>query len=174
MTTITLTPGEVSLTDLERIYRNGVAVRLDASARDGVERAAAQVARAAAGDEPVYGVNTGFGKLASIKIAAEDTETLQRNLVLSHCCGVGEATEREIVRLMMALKLLSLGRGASGVRWEVIALIEGLLGAGVTPVVPAQGSVGDVVQARADADRLNLELARTLASTTRSGVLRAR
>ncbi len=142
MTTITLTPGDTPLATLERLYRESAAARLDPAARTGVDRAAEQVARAAAGDEPVYGVNTGFGKLASIKIAAEDTETLQRNLVLSHCCGVGEPTETEIVRLMMALKLLSLGRGASGVRWAVIALIEGLLETGVTPVVPAQGSVG--------------------------------
>jgi histidine ammonia-lyase len=90
----------------------------------------------------VYGVNTGFGKLASIHIAAADTETLQRNLILSHCCGVGEATPRTIVRLMMALKLLSLGRGASGVRMEIITLIEAMLLRGVTPIVPAQGSVG--------------------------------
>ncbi|NJR14078.1 MAG: histidine ammonia-lyase, partial [Phyllobacteriaceae bacterium] len=88
------------------------------------------------------GVNTGFGKLASIPIAAADTETLQRNLILSHCCGVGEATPRAIVRLMMALKLLSLGRGASGVRMDIITLIEAMLQRGVTPVVPAQGSVG--------------------------------
>ncbi|MDN5785841.1 histidine ammonia-lyase, partial [Pseudorhodobacter sp.] len=68
--------------------------------------------------------------------------TLQRNLILSHCCGVGEALDVPTTRLMMALKLLSLGRGASGVRWDVIAQIEALLAAGVTPVVPAQGSVG--------------------------------
>ena len=142
MNTITLTPGEAGLAELERLYRDQAAARLDPSARPGVEQAAALVARAAAGDAPVYGVNTGFGKLASIKIAAEDTETLQRNLVLSHCCGVGDPTETEIVRLMMTLKLLSLGRGASGVRWEVIELIEGLLERGVTPLIPAQGSVG--------------------------------
>ncbi len=77
-----------------------------------------------------------------MKIAAGDTATLQRNLILSHCCGVGEAMPRRVARLMMALKLLSLGRGASGVRWEIVALIEGMLAAGVTPVIPAQGSVG--------------------------------
>jgi len=87
-------------------------------------------------------VNTGFGKLASVKIAPGDTATLQRNLILSHCCGVGEPLEPATTRLMMALKLLSLGRGASGVRWEVIALIEAMLERGVIPVVPVQGSVG--------------------------------
>jgi histidine ammonia-lyase len=87
-------------------------------------------------------VNTGFGKLASVKIAAEDTATLQRNLILSHCCGVGEAIPEDHARLMMALKLLSLGRGASGVRMEIITLLEQMLARGVTPVVPMQGSVG--------------------------------
>ena len=67
---------------------------------------------------------------------------MQRNLILSHCCGVGEATETGIIRLMMILKLLSLGRGASGVRWQIIELIEAMLEKGVTPTVPVQGSVG--------------------------------
>ena len=140
--TLTLTPGEVTLADLEAIYRKSLAVKIDRSAQPAIERAAAAVAKVAAGNEAVYGVNTGFGKLASISIPPEDTETLQRNLILSHCCGVGDPTETAIVRLMMALKLLSLGRGASGVRWEVIELIEAMLAKGVTPLVPAQGSVG--------------------------------
>ncbi len=139
---MTLTPGKVTLEDLEKIYRGSLAVTLDRDAQPAVERAADAVAKVAAGDVAVYGVNTGFGKLASISIPSEDTATLQRNLILSHCCGVGEATETAIVRLMMALKLLSLGRGASGVRWEIVTLIEGMLAKGVTPLVPAQGSVG--------------------------------
>lgn len=139
---MTLTPGKVTLADLEDIYRQSRAVALDRVAQPAVERAAEAVAKVAAGDVAVYGVNTGFGKLASISIPPEDTETLQRNLILSHCCGVGEPTETGIVRLMMALKLLSLGRGASGVRWEIVTLIEGMLAKGVTPLVPAQGSVG--------------------------------
>ncbi|MFA7433781.1 MAG: histidine ammonia-lyase [Gemmobacter sp.] len=140
--TLTLTPGAATLAQLETLWREGVPARLDPAARPRIEAAAAEVAKAAAGEAAVYGVNTGFGKLASVKIAPEDTATLQRNLILSHCCGVGEALDVPTTRLMMALKLLSLGRGASGVRWEVIALIEAMLAAGVTPVVPAQGSVG--------------------------------
>ncbi len=138
----TLIPGAVTLAQLERVYRTGAAVTLDPSARAGVDLAASRIAAAAAGTAAVYGVNTGFGKLASIKIAAEDTETLQKNLILSHCCGVGEPMPSAVVRLMMVLKLLSLGRGASGVRWEVIALLQDMLARGVTPVIPAQGSVG--------------------------------
>ncbi|NBE08924.1 histidine ammonia-lyase [Paragemmobacter ruber] len=138
----TLVPGETTLAQLERLYRSGAPARLAPAARAGVEAAAARIATAAAGDAAVYGVNTGFGKLASLKIAAKDTATLQRNLILSHCCGVGPAMPRDIARLMMALKLLSLGRGASGVRWEVVALIEAMLEKEVTPIIPAQGSVG--------------------------------
>jgi histidine ammonia-lyase len=137
-----LNPGAVGLAQLGRLWRDEVPVILAPSVRPAVEAAAACVARAAAGDAAVYGVNTGFGKLASLKIAAADTATLQRNLILSHCCGVGEPISRRHTRLMMALKLLSLGRGASGVRWELIELLQAMLARGVTPVVPAQGSVG--------------------------------
>ncbi len=139
---IEMIPGTVTLATLEQIWRNGTPARLAASARAGVETAAAMVAEAAAGEAPVYGINTGFGKLASTKIASEDTATLQRNLILSHSCGVGEPLAEDKVRLMMVLKLLSLGRGASGVRWSVINQIEEMLARGVTPVVPSQGSVG--------------------------------
>ena len=137
-----LVPGAATLAQLEAIYRADGAVSLDRGCRPGVEKAAAQVALAAAGDVAVYGVNTGFGKLASVRIDPRDTERLQRNLILSHCCGVGERTPTSVVRVMMALKLLSLGRGASGVRWSTIAQIEAFLAQGVIPVVPAQGSVG--------------------------------
>jgi histidine ammonia-lyase len=139
---LTLSPGGTSLATLETLWRTGAPARLDPGCRPAVEQAAAQVRAAADGAAAVYGVNTGFGKLASLKIEPQDTETLQRNLILSHCCGVGDALDEAATRLMMALKLLSLGRGASGTRWDVIAQIEGMLAAGVTPVVPAQGSVG--------------------------------
>jgi len=112
-----LTPGATTLAELERIYRGSGAVTLDRAFQLGVEAAARCVAAAAEGDAAVYGVNTGFGKLASVRIEAKDTARLQRNLILSHCCGVGEPTPSAVVRLMMVLKLLSLGRGASGVRW---------------------------------------------------------
>ena len=142
MTPEILIPAETTLAQLERIYRLEAPAALHPSARAGVEAAAKVIADAASGDAAVYGVNTGFGKLASVRIAAQDTEILQKNLILSHCCGVGDAVPRAIARLMMVLKLLSLGRGASGVRWEIIVLIEGMLAHGVTPVIPAQGSVG--------------------------------
>jgi histidine ammonia-lyase len=140
--TLVLVPGATSLHDLERLWRDAAAVRLDPGARSGVEAAAAIVARAAAGEAAVYGVNTGFGKLASVRIPAAGTATLQRNLVLSHCCGLGEPLDAPTTRLMMALKLLSLGRGASGTAWATVRLIEEMLAADVLPVIPVQGSVG--------------------------------
>ncbi len=139
---LTLNPGSVRLEELERIWRDGLAAQLDEPAREKIGRAADMVAEAAAGDEAVYGINTGFGKLASLRIQPSDTAQLQRNLILSHCCGVGEPLDRPTTRLMMALKLISVGRGASGLQLETVALLESLLEQDVIPVVPSQGSVG--------------------------------
>jgi histidine ammonia-lyase len=141
MTSITLTPGSIRLANLRAIYE-GATPSLDDAFRPGIADAAAVIERIVAKGEPVYGVNTGFGKLASVRIPAEDTETLQRNLILSHCCGVGAPLAPEIVRLIMALKLASLGRGASGVRPQTVALIEAMLAADILPVIPEKGSVG--------------------------------
>ena len=140
--TITLRPGEVPLADLAAIYWQGANVALDRAFDAAIGKGAARVATVAAGNEPVYGINTGFGKLASIKIDAADTATLQRNLILSHCCGVGAPLPENVVRLVMALKLISLGRGASGIRPHVVELIETMLARGVVPVIPEKGSVG--------------------------------
>jgi histidine ammonia-lyase len=140
--TITLHPGSVSLQDLATIYWTGVPAKLDPSFDAGILKAAKRIAEIAAGNAPVYGINTGFGKLASIKIDSADVATLQRNLILSHCCGVGEPLPENVVRLIMALKLVSLGRGASGVRLDIVRLIEAMMARGVIPVIPEKGSVG--------------------------------
>ncbi len=142
MKSMILMPGAVSLEMLSDIFWNDRSVELVAAAHGPVQAAARTVQAAANGSEAIYGVNTGFGKLASIKIAPEDTAALQRNLILSHCSGVGAPIPANITRLMMVLKLLSLGRGASGVRWDIITTLQDMLSLGVTPVVPAQGSVG--------------------------------
>jgi len=139
---LTLTPGTVSLHDLCRIYRESLTLGLNRSCKDRVDAATEIVRRAAEADTAVYGINTGFGKLASTRIPAEQTEQLQRNLILSHCCGVGEALDNSIVRLIMVLKMISLGRGASGVRWEILVRLEQFLNLDLIPIVPAQGSVG--------------------------------
>ncbi|MCP5368769.1 MAG: histidine ammonia-lyase [Hyphomicrobiales bacterium] len=142
MTELILHPGRATLHHLAQVYADGATVRLDRACRDRVEAAARLVARVAAGDEPVYGVNTGFGKLAQVRIAPAETAALQRNLILSHAAGVGVPLGEATVRLVLALKLVSLGRGASGVRWQIIEMLEAMLARGVTPVVPGQGSVG--------------------------------
>jgi histidine ammonia-lyase len=141
MTQVMLRPGEVGLAQWRAIYR-GAEVRLDPAARPAIAESAAAVARILARGEPVYGINTGFGKLASVRIEAGDLETLQRNIVLSHAAGVGEPSPVPVMRLMLALKLASLAQGASGVRPETMALLEALLVRGLTPVVPCKGSVG--------------------------------
>ena len=137
-----LIPGAVPLSLLRRIWWDGITPGLDPVADAGIKRAAARVAEVAAGNEAVYGVNTGFGKLASIRIEARDVATLQRNLILSHCCGVGAPLTEPVVRLIMTLKLMSLGRGASGTRPEVVALLGAMLAENVIPVIPEKGSVG--------------------------------
>ncbi|HET7413773.1 MAG TPA: aromatic amino acid lyase, partial [Pararhizobium sp.] len=141
MTEITVKPGATPLADWRAIYR-GAAASLDPACRPLVEKSAATVERIVARGEPVYGINTGFGKLAGVRIDAADLETLQRNIVLSHSAGVGAPMPREIARLMMALKMASLAQGASGIRPETLDLLEAMLKRGVIPVIPSQGSVG--------------------------------
>lgn len=140
--TITLVPDATTLEDLEEIWMSSGPIVLHEDVLPRIKAAAEIVRQAAKGEAAIYGVNTGFGKLAHVKITPENTAKLQRNLILSHCCGVGEALDKATTRLMMALKLLSLGRGASGVVWETVALIQDMLAQGVTPVIPVQGSVG--------------------------------
>lgn len=109
-----LTPGSTRLTELRHIYRQNLSADIDETCKARVDAAAAVVARAAQAEAPVYGINTGFGKLATTRIPADQTSQLQRNLILSHCCGVGKPLPRAVVRLVIVLKMLSLGRGASG------------------------------------------------------------
>ncbi|MGH7023538.1 MAG: histidine ammonia-lyase [Caulobacteraceae bacterium] len=141
MNTVVLRPGEVSLAEWRDVWR-GAEVRLDPACAPAIAASAQAVERLLARGEAVYGVNTGFGKLASVRIEAADLARLQTNLVLSHAAGVGEAMPAPIVRLMMALKLAGLARGASGVKPATTSLIEAMLAKRLTPVIPAQGSVG--------------------------------
>jgi histidine ammonia-lyase len=136
-----VSPGAVSLSDWRAIYR-GLSPILDSACRPAIAGSAAAVARILARHEPVYGINTGFGKLATAKIGDAHLETLQRNIVLSHAAGVGDPMPVSVARLMMALKLTSLAQGASGVKPATITLLETMLEKGLTPAIPAQGSVG--------------------------------
>ena len=138
---VILTPGAATLGQWAAILA-GAPAALSPAAMPAIEAGAAAIDAILAGGEPVYGINTGFGKLASVRIADEDLAKLQYNLVISHASGVGEPLDPAITRLMMALKLANLGQGASGVRPATARLLEAMLARGVTPVVPAQGSVG--------------------------------
>jgi len=140
--TIALAAGALTLRDVRALLREDARLALDAGARENVERAAAVVASIAGDSVSVYGVNTGFGKLAQTRIPRERLGELQRNLVISHACGVGALLPRDVVRLALALKINSLARGYSGVRWTVIETLLACLERDLLPAIPGQGSVG--------------------------------
>ncbi len=141
MNEIVITPGDVSLDQWRNIYRGATPV-LAEGALARVQAGAEAIARIVQRGEPVYGVNTGFGKLASVRIEADDLSTLQRNIVLSHASGTGDDVPVQIVRLMMALKLANVSQGYSGVQIATVELLQAMIAAGITPVIPGQGSVG--------------------------------
>jgi histidine ammonia-lyase len=138
---VKLDPTSIDLATLRRIWA-GASARLDDSSMQRVSEAAASVDRIVAGGETVYGVNTGFGLLASTRIPDDRLAELQTNLILSHSVGLGDPLPRHVTRLMIVLKLLGLGRGHSGVRPLVIEALEALLELDAMPVIPSQGSVG--------------------------------
>ena len=137
-----LRPAQITLDELQAIHAGGQPLVMDPQALPGIQASAAVVRRAAEGSEPVYGVNTGFGKLASTRISEADLATLQLNLIRSHSVGVGEPLVPAVVRLMLAIKAASLARGYSGVRPVVIDTLLAVHNAGLIPYVPSQGSVG--------------------------------
>lgn len=139
--TLTLDPTTIDLATLRQLWQ-GAPCKLDAASLTRIRASATSVERIVAGGETVYGINTGFGLLANTRIPAERLAELQRNLILSHSCGLGDALPRHVVRLMIVLKLLGLGRGYSGVRPLVIDALQALLDKDAMPLIPAQGSVG--------------------------------
>jgi histidine ammonia-lyase len=141
MKAVMLEPAAVPLAGWRAIY-HGAPVELDRGCSARVAESAAAVQRILARGEPIYGINTGFGRLANVRIDAADLAGLQRNIVLSHCTGVGEMLPSAITRLMIALKLASLAQGASGVRPGTLALLAAMLEKGLIPCIPGQGSVG--------------------------------
>ena len=142
MNTMTLTPGQLSFTQLREIWQQPVKLNLDAGAIDAINASVACVNNIVAEGRTAYGINTGFGLLAQTRIATEDLQNLQRSLVLSHAAGVGEALDDAMVRLIMVLKINSLARGFSGIRLSVIEALIALVNAEVYPLIPAKGSVG--------------------------------
>jgi histidine ammonia-lyase len=139
---IILTPGALTLDRLHGLMARPHRLRMSEGCWPRVEAAANLVAEVAAGDAAVYGVNTGFGKLATVRIAPDQIEELQRRLVLSHMCGIGAPLPDPVVRLTLVLKAASLARGHSGVRRATIDLLLALIEHDALPVIPAKGSVG--------------------------------
>lgn len=138
---ITIKPGANTLADWRRIYW-GASFKLSAEAYSQVNAGAEAVQNIIRRGAPVYGINTGFGKLASVRIGDDQLALLQKNLILSHSVGVGDNLAPQVVRLIGALKVASLSHGASGARLETIRMIENLIALNLIPSVPAQGSVG--------------------------------
>ena len=139
---LTISPGEITLPELRKISRSKVKLSLATSAIAGIHASTQVVNDVIAQDRTVYGINTGFGLLASTRIKNDELELLQRSIVLSHSAGFGEYMEDNTVRLMMVLKINSLSRGFSGIRLQVIQALLQLLNAQVYPCIPKKGSVG--------------------------------
>jgi histidine ammonia-lyase len=140
--TAVLKPGAVDLPLLRRIHAGRITLALDASVTAGMLIAQATVQDIVDNDKVVYGINTGFGRLASTRISNDHLAELQRNLVLSHSVGTGEPLTPDVVRLVLATKVVSLARGHSGVRPALVDALLALFNAGITPRIPAKGSVG--------------------------------
>ena len=143
MTTAPLFVGRpLAISDVVAVARHGTPVTLCDDARARMATSRAFIERIVAEGRVVYGVTTGFGKLANVRIAPEDVQQLQRNLIVSHAMGVGDPLSTEVVRAMLLLRAQSLAQGFSGIRIEVVELLLALLNRGVHPVIPSQGSVG--------------------------------
>src|SRR5450631_1858427 len=134
--------GEIGLPMLRRIYSEPVVLELGRQDRTRIAAAAARVDEIVATGDAAYGINTGFGLLAQTRRPTEQLELLQRNLLLSHAAGVGDALPDAVVRLILVLKINALARGHSGITMAVIDALLALLQHEVYPVIPAQGSVG--------------------------------
>jgi histidine ammonia-lyase len=142
VSTLTLRPGVLTLGELRSLWATPSQLMIDAAARAAVDAAAATVAEIVAAHRTVYGINTGFGLLARTRIDDARLAELQRALVLSHSAGTGSLLDDAIVRLVVALKVASLARGHSGVRWQVIETLVEMHNRGIVPCIPSQGSVG--------------------------------
>ena len=141
-TKLTLIPGQLTLTDLRQVYDSAVHLRIEDVAWQSIDRSRAIVDNIVASGATVYGVNTGFGRLAQTRIDREQLATLQTNLVLSHATGVGAMLADDIVRLILVLKINALAQGFSGVTREVIQLLVDMVNFELYPIVPSKGSVG--------------------------------
>jgi histidine ammonia-lyase len=139
---IALDGRSLSLDDLVAVARAAAPVALSGEARARMARSRAWVATTVTSDAPIYGINTGFGSLARVRIPAESAAALSRNLIRSHAAGVGPHAPPDVVRAMILLRANALAHGASGCRVELVETLLAMLAADVVPVVPRQGSCG--------------------------------
>jgi len=142
MDVIEITPGSLTLSNLRMVYRREIQISLNPDCREKIDRSVATVQSLIDNGRVIYGINTGFGLLAKTVIANDELEHLQRSIVLSHAAGVGKLMSPQVTRLMMVLKINSLARGYSGIRYEVIDALVKLVNARVYPCIPSKGSVG--------------------------------
>lgn len=142
MNTLELNGQDLSLAQLRQLWEEPVPIGLGEQARSRVQDSQAYVNQSIESSRPFYGINTGFGKLAHVRIERSKLDRLQENLIRSHAVGVGEPLAEDIVRLSMILKGHALAKGYSGVRPELVELLSDLVSNGIFPIVPSQGSVG--------------------------------
>ncbi len=139
---IVIENGQLTIDELIRVARKNEEVSFSAQTKERIEASRKKLENAAKGEVAVYGVNTGFGKFSEVKINKEELKELQRNLIISHACGVGSPMKKEEVRAMMLLRINALSRGFSGIRLETVDTLRMMLNAGVHPIVPEKGSLG--------------------------------
>jgi len=139
---ILIDPGSAQLAQWRAVMDGGATVRLAEGVRDNVRRCRLTVENLLAGEDAIYGVNTGFGKLAQTRVEDDQLQALQRNLIMSHSVGTGDLLDDDTVRLVLVMKAASLAQGHSGVRWLVIERLLEMANLGLFPAVPAKGSVG--------------------------------
>ena len=142
MKKIFLDGNSLTLEDFVKIVRENLLVELTEESIVKVNKARELVENAVKEDKTIYGITTGFGKFSDVKISGEETKQLQRNLIISHSCGVGNPLDEEIVRGIMALRINALSKGHSGIRLSTLQTLIDMLNKGVHPIIPEKGSLG--------------------------------
>src|SRR5690554_3583660 len=139
---VTIENGKLTIEEFIKVTREKETLTLSEATRQRILASRRMLEKAAAGTQAVYGVNTGFGKFSEVKIGKDELKKLQRNLILSHACGIGNPMRTEEVRGMMLLRINALSRGYSGSRLETVETLTEMLNKGVHPVIPEKGSLG--------------------------------
>lgn len=142
MTVVAIDGDSLTLEEARSVAHDGARVEIAVAARERIDAARAYVDQIISEGRVVYGITTGFGRFSDVTIAGADVLELQRNLILSHCCGVGEPLDAEKTRALMLLRANVLAKGFSGARYEVLETLVEMLNRGLLPVIPSRGSVG--------------------------------